>query len=100
MDKTQESKVKMARAVSGILETLADSFNLLLPQKRNKVNVSSVSTQNLAEAIDKIEELFDTKMDKIVEGIRFTYPDFYKAYQNARDIIDPPHRKAKVAGTK
>lgn len=76
-----------------LLKTQADDYAYMLPQKRVKIVLSSLSTSNLKEAIDKIIELLENKIDKLVEGLRFIKPEFYKTYKNARIILDPAYRK-------
>jgi hypothetical protein len=75
------------------LKTLADDFHALLPKKREKVSVSAVSTSNLADTLDKIDELLEDTIDVLVEGLRFVEADFYNTYQNAKVIIDAPTYK-------
>ena len=75
-----------------LLKTNADDFAYLLPQKRAKIVASSVSTANLDEAIRKMMDIFNNKMDKLVDGVRFTKVEFYKIFKNARMIPDPPYR--------
>lgn len=78
------------------LKTLADDFHALLPKKREKVTVSSVSTSNLADTLEKIDVLLEDTIDVLIEGLRFVEVDFYKTYQNAKIIIDAPtHKKDK-----
>lgn len=76
------------------LKTLADNFNALLPQKRTQLSKSSLSTQNLDDAIDRIDKLLKETIDVLVKPWEYSQPDFYRAYTNARIIVDAPSRKS------
>jgi hypothetical protein len=75
------------------LKDLADNFNSLLPQKRTQLTKSSVSTQNLEEAIARIDLLLADTIDVLVKPWEYKEPDFFKAYSNARIIVDAASRK-------
>ena len=77
------------------LKTLADSFNPLLPQKHTQQSKSSLSTQNLEEAIARIDVLLNDTIDVLVKPWEYLEPDFFRAYTNARIIVDAPSRKGK-----
>lgn len=77
------------------LKDKADNFNALLPQKRTQVSKSSLSTQNLEEAIAQIDLLLNDTIDILVKPWETKEPDFFKAYKNARAIVDSASRKAK-----
>jgi hypothetical protein len=77
------------------LKELADNFNALLPQRRTQVSKSSLSTQNLEDAITQIDLLLNDTMDVLVKPWETKEPDFYKAYKNARVIVDSASRKTK-----
>lgn len=75
------------------LKDLADNFNALLPQKRAQLSKSSLSTQNLEDAIAQIDLLLKDTLDVLVKPWEYKEPDFYKAYSNARIIVDTASRK-------
>ena len=75
------------------LKTLADNFNALLPQKRTQLSKSSLSTQNLEDAIAQIDLLLKDTLDVLVKPWEYKEPDFFKAYTNARIIVDAASRK-------
>ncbi len=77
------------------LKDKADNFNALLPQKRTQVSKSSLSTQNLEEAIAQIDLLLNDTIDILVKPWKTKEPDFFKAYKNARAIVDSASRKTK-----
>jgi len=78
------------------LKDLADNFNLLLPQKRTQLTQSTVSTQNLEEAIVSIDLLLTDTIDVLVKPWEYKEPDFFKAYTNARIIVDAASRKTQA----
>ena len=75
------------------LKDKADNFNALLPQRRTQLSKSSLSTQNLEDAITQIDLLLNDTMDILVKPWETKEPDFYKAYKNARVIVDSASRK-------
>ena len=75
------------------LKELADNFNVLLPQKRTQLSKSSLSTQNLEDAISQIDLLLKDTIDVLVKPWEYKEPDFLKAYTNARIIVDAASRK-------
>ena len=75
------------------LKELADNFNVLLPQKRTQLSKSSLSTQNLEDAIIQIDLLLKNTIDVLVKPWEYKEPDFFKAYTNARIIVDAASRK-------
>jgi hypothetical protein len=77
------------------LKDKADNFNALLPQKRTQVSKSSLSTQNLEEAIAQIDLLLNDTIDILVKPWETKEADFFKAYKNARAIVDSASRKTK-----
>lgn len=79
------------------LKEKADNFNALLPQRRVQVSQSSLSTQNLEDAIAQIDLLLNDTMDVLVKPWETKEPDFFKAYKNARSIVDAASRKTKNA---
>ncbi|GAB1452335.1 hypothetical protein MASR2M47_23910 [Draconibacterium sp.] len=78
------------------LKTLADNFNTLLPQKRTQQSKSSLSTQNLEDAIARIDVLLNDTIDVLVKPWEYIEPNFFRAYTNARIIVDAPSRKSNV----
>jgi len=77
------------------LKANADSFNELLPQKRTQVSKSALSTQNLEEAIAQIDALLNDTIDVLIKPWETKEPNFYRAYKNARVVVDSASRKAK-----
>lgn len=79
------------------LKVLADNFNTSLPKRRTQQSKSKLSTQNLEEAIARIDLLLNDTIDVLVKPWETKEPDFYRAYQNARIIVDAPSRKSQPA---
>lgn len=77
------------------LKDKADNFNALLPQRRTQVSKSSLSTQNLEDAIAQIDNLLNDTIDILMKPWENKEPDFFKAYKNARVIVDAATRKTK-----
>ncbi|HEY5592333.1 MAG TPA: hypothetical protein VIK55_15125, partial [Paludibacter sp.] len=77
------------------LKDLADNFNELLPQKRTQQSKSVLSTQNLEDAIGRIDLLLEDTIDVLIKPWESKEPDFFKAYKNARMIVDAASRKTK-----
>ena len=77
------------------LKDMADNFNELLPQKQTQKSKSTLSTQNLEDAVEQIDQLLNETIDILVKPWEFKEPDFYKAYKNARYIVDAASRKVK-----
>lgn len=77
------------------LKDKADNFNALLPQRRTQVSKSSLATANLDDAIVQIDSLLNDTIDVLVKPWETKEPDFFKAYKNARFIVDAASRKTK-----
>jgi hypothetical protein len=77
------------------LKDNADNFNALLPQRRTQVSKSSLATANLDEAMTQIDNLLTDTIDVLVKPWETKEPDFFKAYKNARFIVDAASRKTK-----
>jgi len=90
---TQHAPFATEEDVAG-LKTLADNFNALLPQKRTQLSKSSLSTQNLDDAIDRIYKLIKETIDMLVKPWEYNQTDFFRAYTNARIIVDAPSRRS------
>ncbi|HZL12390.1 MAG TPA: hypothetical protein VFC65_20585 [Prolixibacteraceae bacterium] len=70
------------------LNALLSGFNLAIPQKRVANSVSKVSTGNIGEVIVKLSKLLKGEIDVLMRLFEESQPDFYKAYKNARIIVD------------
>ena len=82
------------------LKDLADDFNEALPRQRTQQSKSVLSTQNLEEAVDQIDFLLNDTIDVLVKPWESKEPDFFKAFRNARMIVDAASRKTKKTGEK
>jgi len=67
----------------------------LLPQKRTQQSKSVLSTQNLEDAIDRIDLLLVDTIDVLVKPWESKEHDFFMAFRNARIIVDAASRKTK-----
>jgi len=82
------------------LKELADDFNAALPMKRTQLSKSSLSTQNLEEAIGKIDLLFNETTDVLVKPWERKASDFFRSYKNARLVVEAATRKTKKTDEK
>lgn len=81
------------------LKTLAETFNTMLPKKRTQQSISKLSTQNLQKTIDRIDDLLTNTIDVLIKPWEYKESDFYRAYHNARLLVDVASRKAKPEDT-
>ena len=76
------------------VEKLNDLGNLLMefyaaiPQKRVANSMSKVSTSNIVEVFNAMSKMMKDEMDVLMLLFEQAEPDFYKAYKNARIIVD------------
>jgi hypothetical protein len=52
------------------------------------VSVSKVSTVNIGELVRSLNVLLNDEIDVLMLLFEETQPDFYRAYKNARIIVD------------
>lgn len=73
------------------LDELADlivQFKASIPGKRAASSVSKVSTKMIQEIIHKNDTLLKESLDNLMDPFEYVQPDFYRAYKNARIIVD------------
>ncbi len=70
------------------LNGLLADFNGAIPQKRVAVSVSKVSTVNIGEVVSSLNTMLKDEIDVLMLLFEETQPDFYRAYKNARIIVD------------
>jgi hypothetical protein len=70
------------------IQVLETEFRAAIPRKRMADSVSKVSTQNIAEIFDAVDQLLKEELDVLMAPFEFTEPDFYRAYKNARIIVN------------
>jgi len=70
------------------LNALLSDFNLAIPQKRAANSVTKVSTGNIGDVIVSISKLLKGEIDVLMRLFEESQPDFYKAYKNARVIVN------------
>jgi len=70
------------------LNGLLADFNVAIPQKRVANSVSKVSTVNIGELVSSLSILLKEEIDVLMQLFEETQPDFYRAYKNARIIVD------------
>lgn len=64
------------------------SFKEAIPQKRVATSTSKVSTENIGDVINSLHTLLKEELDALMLLLEEDQPDFYKAYKNARIIVD------------
>lgn len=70
------------------LSKLLADFKSAMPQRRVATSVSKVSTGNISAMFEAQDKLLKDEIDVLMILFRTKQPDFYKAYRNARSIID------------
>ena len=70
------------------LSALLDSFHAAIPQHRVASSMSKVSTSNINGLINSISRMLKEEKDILMLLFEESHPDFYRAYKNARIIVD------------
>lgn len=70
------------------LTTSLTNFKEAIPQKRVATSTSKVSTENIGDVINSLHSLLKDELDALMLLLEEDQPDFYKAYKNARIIVD------------
>jgi len=81
------------------MEQLLDEFRLAIPKRRVAINISKVSTGNIDGVFKAQDRLLKEEVDSLMEPFRFSQPDFYNAYRNARSVVDYNGRAKTVPVT-
>ena len=76
-----------------MVKVLADNFNKLLPQKSTQQSKTALLTNNIENAFARIDVLLNETIDVLVKPWEYIEPDFFRAYTNARIIVDAASRK-------
>ena len=70
------------------IERLLADFKLAIPKRRVATSVSKASTGNIGEVFKAQDKLLKDEIDALMLPFRFTQPDFFNSYKNARIIVD------------
>lgn len=70
------------------LSNLLADFHAAIPQRRVASSMSKVSTSKIGELFDSLSKLLKDEIDVLMMLFEESNPDFYKAYKNARIIVD------------
>lgn len=70
------------------LTTSLTNFKEAIPQKRVATSTTKVSTENIGDVINSLHTLLKEELDALMLLLEEDQPDFYKAYKNARLIVD------------
>ena len=69
------------------MDSLLTEFKEAIPLRRVATSVSKVSTANISGIFEVQDKILKDEIDLLMLSFRFTQPDFYNAYRNARSII-------------
>ena len=70
------------------MDRLLAAFKLSIPQRRAATSRSKVSTINIREVFNGLDQLLKDQIDVYMHLFRFSQPDFFNAYRNARSIVN------------
>lgn len=70
------------------LNTLLADFSAAIPQKRVANSMSKVSTLNISGIFNTTTQMLKEELDVLMLLFEESEADFYKAYKNARMIVD------------
>jgi hypothetical protein len=68
------------------LQTAIMNFNDAFPQRRVGTTDKKQATQHLADLFKVLADTYD-RIDKLIEMVRISHPDFYNEYKNVRKVI-------------
>lgn len=69
-------------------DRLTNEFKAALPLRRVATNITKASTSNISEVFREIDDLLKTKVDLLLKPFKFTQPNFFKEYKNARTLVN------------
>jgi len=74
-----------------------DAYEASLSKPRHQIATSSAATLNLQTQFNAADAILNKRLDKLVFQFKAAAPEFVKAYQTARVIVDIPgsHKPAK-----
>jgi len=75
------------------LNTAIDAFVEYISKPRAAKSETSAATEQLPQVYTDTDKLLEERLDKGMELYRFSEPDFYTQYFNARIIINSPTQK-------
>ena len=81
------------------LRTKIDAARVALNAPRSAVGAKRSATHQLADAIDRAEEILTGRLDALAVKLAQQNPDFGEKYQAARVVIDRPGGRASPAAT-
>ena len=70
------------------MEQLLTEFALAIPKKRVATSISKTSTDNIESTFAAQEKLLRNEIDVLMLLFQDSHSDFYKAYKNARTIVN------------
>ena len=86
--KTELTRFSVGENEFSELEALIPAFKLAYPQQRVATTESKVSTGNIDKVFKSTMKLLKEVIDELMLPFRFSQPDFYNTYSNARIIVN------------
>lgn len=77
------------------LQTAIDAFNAANPTTHAARSNRKTTNININDLFDQTDDILTNQLDKQIESLRETQPDFVNTYFSTRNIIDPPSRARK-----
>lgn len=79
------------------LETAIQTYSQLTTSPRTAIAGRKTSNQQLKKEFKETDALL-RKMDKVINGVKATYPEFYDGWYNMRELIGPMRLSTRIAG--
>ncbi|HZK97329.1 MAG TPA: hypothetical protein VFC67_24215 [Prolixibacteraceae bacterium] len=86
--KTELTKYSVSEEEIAEMQTLLPAFKLAYPQQRVATTESKMSTGNIDKVFKSTMKLLKEVIDELMLPFRFSKPDFYNTYKNARIIVN------------
>lgn len=64
------------------------------------MNATSAATKQLSELFPQLNELLRDRVDRLMVQYKESAPEFFKEYQSARVIVDPPTNSSVTTKSK
>ena len=86
--KTEMAKFGLGDPEFAEMERMLGGFKQAIPQRRIAATISKTSTGNIGDVFTTMDQLLKDEVDVLMMPFQFSEADFYKAYKNARIIVD------------
>jgi hypothetical protein len=78
---------------------LVARYEVAIPETRAVVSARMAAAEKLASLFNQADDLLKNQLDRLVEPMRRTAPEFYNTYQNARNVVKYGVRHEKAGNT-